>query len=117
MMGSNTRLNKDDKIMQIEGLANVNALLPAISNGKAAIAFRTKSQSAKRLPLNPSLEKGQLQRSNKKLPKEHLERQENGVNKKIDLEGILVKKQSIIDSSGGKSSIRTKVFSLKTPTK
>ena len=72
MMNSNTRLNKDDKIMQIEGLSSVNALLPAISNGRAAIAFRTKSQSAKRLPANTSLEKGQLQRSIKKLPKERL---------------------------------------------
>jgi len=34
------------------------------------------------------------------------------------LEGLLLKKQSILDNSANKqSSIRTKVFSLKTPNK
>lgn len=50
--------------------------------------------------------------------KESLQKEQTSNGRKIDLEGLLLKKQSIFENSVNKqSSIRTKVFSLKTPNK
>jgi hypothetical protein len=116
-MSSNIRLNREEKAIQLEGISG-NMVLPSISNGKAPITVRTKSQSAKRLPTKASLEKNSNQRSTKRIYKEEQVKEEQTHSKKIDLEGLLVKKQTILENSSNKpSSIRTKIFSLKTPTK
>jgi hypothetical protein len=83
-MSTNIRLNREDRNQQHE-VAPINMVLPSISNAKAAITLRTKSQSAKRLPSKGSLDKNNHQSSSKRILKEPLPKEEASNSKKADL--------------------------------
>jgi len=51
-MNTNIRLNKNDRIVRAD-ISSVNTILPSISNAKASLTHRMKSQSAKRIIHKP----------------------------------------------------------------
>lgn len=116
MMHTNIRLNRDERATQIEALPS--NLLPTIVQSRASLSKRVKSQSSKRIVANLNQDNKLIhQKSTRKLSKE--QKEEEGSNKKADLlESLLVKKQGVLENSGGKpSTIRSKLFSLKTPSR
>lgn len=116
MMHTNIRLNRDERATQIEALPS--NLLPTIVQSRASLSKRVKSQSSKRIVANLNQDIKLIhQKSTRKLSKE--QKEEEGSNKKADLlESLLVKKQGVLENSGGKpSTIRSKLFSLKTPSR
>ena len=111
------KISKDPSAIS-EGFPNNNALLPSISQTKLTQKARIKSYSAKKLPvgrtesLNNSSTKRSLDKGNDYSSKTELK-----TSKKIDLEGIVARKQQLTENSNKQFSTRTKVLSTKTPMK
>lgn len=88
-------------------------MLPSISHNKLPLADRSKSHSAKKLPARHELDKNKNTKSNKRIFNETTAR-----SNKVDFDDLIMKKQQSGEGPLSKQTfIRTKVFSLKTPSR
>ena len=111
LMVTNIRLNKDQPTLQ--DLPLPVSALPAISNAKLPLKDRRHSHSAQKITVPSELLKNKQSKSTKRIFNESSAKGE-----KVGLEDLVVKKQSLGQGSDSRQNlIRTKVFSLKTPSR
>ena len=106
------RINTQEKFVAEPIIIIQNAILPSISHNKLPLADRSKSHSAKKIQSKQELERKKNTKSNKRLFNEPTPRSQ-----KVDFENLIVKKQGNEGILSKQELIRTKVFSLKTPSR